>query len=228
MIARLRTWLFMLVFYTGSVPFVLATPLTALLGPRVLLGNVRGWALFHRWAARLILGIRSAFVGGIPDRPVFFAAKHHAMYETLELILQLGNPAVVIKQELARIPLWGWAVQRYGAIVVDRDGSGAALRQMMRLAKAYQAAGRSVLIFPEGTRVPQGATPPLKSGFAGLYRVLDMPVVPIACDSGRHWPKKGPARPGAVHFRIGAPISAGLTREEIETRVHAEINLFEG
>ena len=56
-------------------------------------------------------------------------------------------------QELAQMPLWAWAARRYGVIVVDRDGSATMLRQTMREAKAALDQGRSVLIFPEGTRV---------------------------------------------------------------------------
>lgn len=227
MIAWMRTRLFELIFYVGSVPIVLATPLTALVGHRWLVANTHVWALYHRFLARLILGIRSHYIGGPSDTPVFYAAKHNAMYETLELAVALGNPVVVLKREVAAIPVWGWAVQQYGAIVVDREASSKALRQMMREAKVALAEGRSVLIYPEGTRVPAGTTPPLKSGFAGLYRVLGLPVVPIAIDSGRLWPRNGPKRPGVVTFRFGEPIPPGLPREDIEARVHAAINALE-
>ena len=83
------------------------------------------------------------------------------------------------------------------------------------------------MIFPEGTRVPVGETPPLGSGFAGLYRALGLPVVPIAMDSGRLWGRGVIHRSGVVTFKIGETIPAGLKREEIEARVHAAINLFE-
>lgn len=224
MIAWTRSLLFALIFYPLSVPFVLATPFTAALGRRALLANVHGWALFHRWSARLLLGIRSRYEGEMPDGPVLYAAKHHSNFEALELILKLNDPVAVMKQELAQIPLWAWAARRYGVIVVDRDGSAAMLRQMMREAKAALDQGRSVLIFPEGTRVKQGEAPPLKSGFAGLYRVLGLPVVPIALDSGKVWPRKGPKRAGVVTFRFGAPLPPRLPREEIEERTHKAIN----
>lgn len=224
--AWLRTWLFALVFYGGSVPFVLATPITAAIGHRALVANVHGWVRFHRLAIGLILNIRSRFEGDLPTGAALYAAKHHAMYETLELMLVLDDPVIVIKQELARIPIWGWAIRRYGAIVVDREGSAAMLRRMMTEAKAALAAGRSVLIFPEGTRVAQGEAPPLRSGFAGLYRALGLPVVPIAHDSGAVWPKKGPKRAGVVTFRISPAIPPKLPRDEIEARTYAEINLL--
>jgi 1-acyl-sn-glycerol-3-phosphate acyltransferase len=149
------------------------------------------------------------------------------MYETLELSLYLQDPVAVLKRELADIPVWGWGAQRYGAIVADREGSAGALRQLMRQAKAAVAGGRSVLIFPEGTRVAPGEQPPLKSGFAGLYRALGLPVVPIACNSGVVWPKNGAKRAGVVTFIIGAPIPPKLPRAEIEALTHAAINLLD-
>ena len=227
MIARLRTTAFQLVFYLGSVPLVLATLVTVWFGHRALIANVHLWSRFHRWCARWLLGIVSRYEGGVSLEPTFYAAKHHAMFETLELCLMLGNPVFVIKAELSRIPVWGWAIQQYGAIVVDRDASSSALRQMMREARVALDAGRSVIIFPEGTRVGAGEKPPLKSGFAGLYRVLGLGVVPIAINSGDVWPKHGPKRPGIVTFRFGERIPPKLPRDEIEARVHAAINALD-
>ena len=98
----------------------------------------------------------------------------------------------------------------------------------MRAAEAAIAEGRPIIIFPEGTRVPPGETPPLQPGFAGLYRALKLPVVPVAVDSGRLAPRNSfVKRPGIVTFRFGAAIPPGLKRDEIEARVHAAINALE-
>lgn len=221
---RLREWLFRLVFYIGSALIVLPVPLVALFGQRAMIPYAHGWSRFHRWAARAILGVRTRLEGEMPAGPVLFAAKHEAMYETVELSFLLHGPAVVIKRELARIPFWGHAISVYGAIPVDREASAQALRRMIKDAGVAKAAGRSVIVYPEGTRVPHGERPPLRSGFAGLYRALDYPVVPIALDSGRFVPRGGRARPGVVTIRIGEPIPPGLPRKTVEARVHEAIN----
>jgi len=132
-----------------------------------------------------------------------------------------------MKQELADIPVWGWAARRYGVIVVDREASAGALRRMLREAKVALDAGRSIVIFPEGTRVAPGEQPPLKAGFAGLYQMLKLPVVPVALDSGTVWPRRGPKRPGVVTIRFGEAIPPGLPRKEAEALVHAAINALE-
>ena len=227
MIAWARTILFTIIFYSASVVIVLLVPLSALFGRRALIDHAQGWAWFHRWATRALLGIETRTQGTPLAEPALYAAKHQAMFETLELALMLGAPVPVMKAELARIPIWGWAARRYGVIVVDRAGSGQAMRQMMREARAALDEGRSIVIFPEGTRVRPGEQPPLRAGFAGLYRSLGVPVVPVALDSGRLLPRKGPKRAGTVTFRFGAPVPPGLPRAEAERLVHAEINALE-
>ncbi|MGN6269115.1 MAG: lysophospholipid acyltransferase family protein [Sphingomonas sp.] len=227
MIAWVRTILFMAVFYGLSALIVLLVPIPALAGRHALAGYAMAWARFHRWATRMLLGIRTRVEGKPSATPALYAAKHQAMFETLELALMLDAPAVVMKAELARIPIWGWAARRYGVIVIDRAGSAATMRQMMREARAALDAGRSIVLFPEGTRVRPGEQPPLRAGFAGLYRALGVPVVPVALDSGKVWPRKGPKRAGTITFRFGAPVPPGLPRAEAEARVHAEINALE-
>ena len=219
-----RTILFRAAFYLLSVPIVLTTPIAALFGQRVLIAHADRWSRLHRVLMRVILGITPQVEGEVPRGQYLFVAKHEAMYETLELQLLLGSPAMVLKRELMRIPLWGWAAVKYGALVVDREASAKALRAMMREGAAVRVTGRSVIVYAEGTRVPHGASPPLRSGFAGLYKALDLPVVPIALDSGRLLPKRGAKRPGVVTIRVGAPIPPGLPRREAEARVHAGIN----
>jgi len=159
---------------------------------------------------------------------VIVAAKHQSMFETVELVLILHEPVIVLKQELADIPLWGKLATGYGAIAVQREGSASALRTMLRAAKSAVAAGRLILIFPEGTRVAPGEQPPLKSGFSGLYKQLGLPVTPVAIDSGRLWARNGfLKRPGIVTFRFGETIPPGLSRVEAEARVHAAINVLD-
>ncbi|SEM94423.1 1-acyl-sn-glycerol-3-phosphate acyltransferase [Sphingomonas gellani] len=222
-----RTVLFTVVFYGLSVPVVAIAPASALFGQRSAIAYAHGWARLHRWATRAILGIHVRVEGQVPPTQTLFAAKHQAMFETLELQLLLGGPAMVLKRQLMRIPLWGWAARLYGAIAVDREASAKALRGMVREAEAAKATGRSVIVYPEGTRVAPGQTPPLRSGFAGLYRALSLPTVPIALDTGRLLPRHGARRPGVVTIRLGEPIPPGLPRREIEARVHAEINALE-
>ena len=226
--AFVRSILFVLVFYPGTVIAVLSAFPLVPLGERVLLGHAMIWAKFHRACCRYILGIRPRIEGHVPSGPILFAGKHQSMFETLDLLVVVDNPATVLKRELADLPLFGQVAKRAGVIPVDRSGSATALRRMMRAAIAARDRGRPIMIFPEGTRVAPGEHPPLQPGFAGLYKQLRIPVVPIAIDSGRLWPRNSfIKRPGIITMRFGEPIPPGLPREEIEARVHAAINALE-
>ena len=223
-----RSLAFRTAFYLGSIFFVVAAPAYAAAGRGPIIRHVRRWAAYHDWCARVLMGVRYRVEGALPQGPVLIAIKHESMYETIQALLIFDRPATVMKKELLKIPVWGHASLLYGNIVVDRDAGAAALRSMLAEAKQLIAEGRPIVIFPEGTRVPHGEAPELKSGIAGLYRMLKLPVVPVACDSGRFLPKRGPRRPGMVTFRVGETIPPGLPREELEARVHKAINALNG
>lgn len=223
----LRSLLFALIFYPGTLAFVLAGLMASVVGQRQTEAVVLAWSRSHYWLSRHLLGVHSRIEGAVPPGPHLLAVKHQSMFETLEMV-RIGNcPVLVMKRELAAVPLFGWLTRCYGNIPVDRRAGPSALREMLKAAAAVAATGRSVVIFPEGTRVAVGETPPLQPGFAGLYRALRLPVVPIALDSGRLWGKGLIKRPGTVTFRVGETIPPGLDRDEIETRVHAAINALE-
>jgi len=223
----LRSIVFSIVFYIGSLFAVLSAFPVSLAGSAALRRHAIGWSLFHRWCARYLLGIRIRIEGSWPPGPILYAVKHQAMFETLELLAMLDGPVPVMKRELADIPLWGPVAQRYGVIPVDRSGSASALRQMLRRAREVVAQGLPIVIFPEGTRVAPGTRLPLQPGFAGLYQTLRLPVIPVALDSGVVWPRGFVKRAGVITFRFGELIPPGLPRPEIEARVFAAINALE-
>jgi 1-acyl-sn-glycerol-3-phosphate acyltransferase len=223
-----RSLLFTFVFYAVTLLAVVIALLSVLWGPRGVRGMARWWANWHAWCARNILGIRTRVEGPLPRGPLLVAGKHQSMYETMELVRLLNWPGIIMKQELARIPVWGRLAGIYGLIAIDRAGGATALRAMVRDSRQCASEGRPVVIFPEGTRVLPGESPPLQPGFAGLYRALDLPVIPLALDSGRVWPRRSfVKRPGVVTMRFGDAIPAGLPRREAEARVHAGINALE-
>jgi len=226
-VTLLRSLLFILVFYLGSVPVVLAAAASALFGQRAIIVMSRVWAQYHYVCVRWLLGIRVVVEGEFPTSGAIIAMKHESMLETVETLRLIERPAVVFKAELLRIPVWGWVAQRHGVIPVAREAGAAALRAMLTAARAAIAAARPIVIFPEGTRVPPGIAPPLRPGIAGLYKTLGLPIVPVAIDSGRLWPRRGFLRhSGIVTMRIGEAIPPGLKREEIEARIHAAINVL--
>jgi 1-acyl-sn-glycerol-3-phosphate acyltransferase len=224
--ALLRSLLFVLLFYPGTLVYVLGVIIFSPLGDRTVQAIVHGWSDYHHWLVRNLLGIRWRIEGEVPAGAYLIAFKHEAMVETVEALRFAKKPVVVMKRELTTMPLFGWVTRRYGVIGVDREAGARALRNMLAEGRKAVEQGRPVAIFPEGTRVAHGQSPPLRPGFAGLYRALGLPVVPVAHDSGRLWGKGLVKRPGVIHVRVGEVIPAGLKRDDVEARVHAAINML--
>lgn len=222
--ALIRSLLFALLFYPGTLVYVLGVILFSPLGDRPVQAIVHGWSDYHHLLVRYVLGIRMTIDGRIPDGAFLIAFKHEAMVETIEALRIARTPVVVMKRELTTIPLFGWVTRRYGVIGVDREAGARALRVMLAEGKKAIEQQRPVVIFPEGTRVSHGERPELRPGFAGLYRALGLPVVPIAHDSGKLWGKGLVKNPGTIHFKVGETIPAGLKRDEVEARVREAIN----
>lgn len=221
--AVLRNLAYYAVFYTGSVLVTLAAFLTSRLDPRIFRACVHAWSGLQRWSVEHLLGSSVIIEGGPLDQPAIYAIKHESFFEAIDAPTLFRLPVVLAKAELFRIPGWGRAALTYGLIPVDRDAGAKALMAMMRSAKAAAAAGRPLVIFPEGTRVPHGERRALQSGFAGLYKALGLPVVPVAVDSGPSY--RGlikPRRP--ITYRFGTPIPPGLPRAEAEALVLDAIN----
>ncbi len=227
MIAIIRSLLYAAIFYPATVLWVLAGLVATLIGRQPTLAVVLSWVDLHHWLAKNVLSIRLRVEGEIPAGVHLIAVKHQSMFETLEMVRLSRLPIIVMKKELADIPLFGFMTRQYGVIPVERSAGAKALRALVTAGEEAAATGRPVIIYPEGTRVRPGEMPPLKSGFAALYRALGLPVVPVAVDSGRLWGRGFVKRPGIVTFKVGETIPAGLPRREIEARVHAAINALD-
>lgn len=219
----LRSLVFYPAFYGGTVFYVSAALLAGWLQPRQLPRISNRWANYHRRCARYILGIHLRIEGEVPQGAVMVALKHESQFEAIDLPVMLPYPVVFAKAALLALPGWGRVASGYGVVAVERDQGARALRKMVADARRLTATQRGIAIFPEGTRTPHGVRAPLQAGFAGLYKLIGLPVVPVAVNSGplyhRRW-----KRPGTITLRFGKTIPVGLPREEIEVRVLAAIN----
>lgn len=225
MLTALRSLAFMLVFYSGSLLLVLSALAVSWIAPAAVTDVATAWGWFHRLSARWLLGQKVRVEGELPHGPYLYIVKHESMFETIDMLCLFDKPAIVAKRELFDIPLWGRIASRYGLIPVERSAGASAMRVIRAAARAATDAGRPLCLFPEGTRVPHGEAPPLRAGFAGLYALLRLPVVPIAVDSGRVSPRgKFMKRPGTITYKVGEIVPPGLDRREAEARVHAAIN----
>src|SRR5690242_3875486 len=155
----IRSTVFLFWFVLVTVAIYIAV-LPALLLPRtVMVRASRLWSQAVFFGLRWICGLRYEVRGQIPKGGVLIASKHMSMWDTMGLYLTVWDPAAVLKRELLRLPFYGWYIAKAGIIPIDRGGGATALRRMMAAAKTALAAGRPILIFPEGTRRKPGAPP---------------------------------------------------------------------
>jgi 1-acyl-sn-glycerol-3-phosphate acyltransferase len=212
----LRSLLFNVGWYAGSIVIALCGAPILLLQRRAVVAWARLWIVFVLWWLRVTCGLTHRVTGlaNLPTGPAIIASKHQSSWETLAVTLLFDDIAIVLKRELLFIPIVGWAMARAGNIAVARGEGASALRGLMKQARASIAARRSVVIFPEGTRVAVGDEKPYQVGTAALYRQLGLPVVPVALNSGVFWGRrKWVKRPGVITLEILPPIAPGLGRE---------------
>lgn len=213
----LRSLLFQAVFYAWTTIVAIYSLVPMALNRRAHIFAMNAfWARSLNWLLRAICGIHVRIEGRehIPAGPALVAAKHQSLWDTAIIFDLFGTPAVVMKMELLRIPIYGWLTRIQGMIAVDRDGGASALKQMLKDARAARDAGRKIVIFPQGTRTRPGEAAEYQSGVAALYRDLKLPVLPVALNSGRFWPKKGLLRPpGTLILRFLPVIPPGLERD---------------
>lgn len=212
----LRSLAFNVGWYLGSTVLAIAGMPLLLAPRRWVVAWARLWITFVLWWLRVTVGLTHRVVGleNLPKGPVIIACKHQSSWETLAFTLLFDDVAIVLKRELLFIPVVGWAMARAGNVAVARGDGAAALRGMVKQARAVIADGRSIVIFPEGTRVAPGDQRPYQVGTAALYRQLGVPVVPMALNSGLFWGRrKWVKRPGTLTLEILPPIAPGLRRE---------------
>ncbi len=223
----LRSALFNLLFYAlTAVTAVVITPYL-LLPRRYLMPAFRVYAGMILALARLVCGIRLV-VTGLEYLPkggaALIAAKHQSAFDTLVWLTLVPDCCYVLKRELLWLPLWGQLARKGEMIAVDRSAGAKALRGLLQGAHKAVADGRQIVIFPEGTRVALGEEVPYQPGVAGLALALKLPLVPVATDSGRCWPRRSFIKqPGVITVAVLPPLPAGLTRQTLLPALQAVI-----
>jgi|TARA_X000000950_G_scaffold159171_1_gene194976 1-acyl-sn-glycerol-3-phosphate acyltransferase len=220
----LRSWIFNILFYgvTAGLAFLVV--------PTLLLpaAAIRAVARFWGWLTVQLLHIVGASHRVSGDQhlgdQVIYAAKHQSAWETIVLSLLLHTPVVVLKRELLMLPLLGMYFQKAGCVAVDRSAGMRALRKLREDAVAARDSGRSLLIFPQGTRVAPGMEHKYEIGVFALYEATGLPVVPIALNSGQVWGRNSwLKRSGRIEVEFLPPIAPGLSRRDFMAALESAI-----
>lgn len=169
-------------------------------------------AMIQRW----ILGLKTKIIGleNLPAGNRFIiAAKHQSAAETLLIPFTRAwhYPVIILKKELIYLPFWGMYPLRMGLVAINRKAGTKALSEMIAGCKRALDQGRSIAIFPQGTRVKPGVSIPYKGGIAKIYRDLNVPIVPLALNTGVFWGKNAFfKKSGTVTYEFLPAIPAGL------------------
>lgn len=217
-------WLYGWMFVMGVIF------LPSLLLPRaVIIFGIRTYARLVVFGLRWICGITVEFRGRehIPGGPILLAGKHQAMLDVFVPFLLVRDPVIVMKRELLWYPVLGWYALKSRQLWIDRSGGAKTMRRMLKIAReeVRAGAGRQMLIYPEGTRTEPGEPPQYKpAGVRGFYKTLDVPLVPLATNSGLCWPAHGlTRRPGRVVYEALPAIEPGLESKAIMERLEREL-----
>ena len=186
------------------------------------------------WAMGIVLVLKKLckidyeFVGleKLPQEACIVACKHQSMWETIVMHLVFRHPVYAFKKELLKVPFYGWYLRVMSGITVDRDGGMSALKDLIKQTKKYLAKNQSIILFPQGTRVPVAAPSsqyPYQAGVTALYLACGVKVVPAALNAGKFWPKKGVKKSGKIILEFLDPIDPGLSKQEFNAKLEEAI-----
>lgn len=198
---------------------IIFTPLLLFI-PRYVQYVGKPWAEGSLFLLRYIAGIKLDIKGRefIPILPSIIASKHQSALDILVMLSHFPRPAFVLKKELLSLPYYGLYLRRMGMIAIDRKRGVQAIKRMLKHALQRVKEGRFIIIFPEGTRINPGERSTYNPGVAILYEKLNIPVVPVAVNTGKHWQKSAYLKtPGTVTIQFLAPIQPGIKRDEFLT-----------
>ncbi len=221
----LRSVLFNLLFYPGSILYA-AVMMPCLLTRRSTHWGIHRWTYLNLWLMRVILRLdyRVTLKAKLPAETSIFASKHQSAWETIALWVLVPNPVFVMKRELYMIPFVGWWIWRAGNIGLNRKAGMGAVKQLLREAKERTEEGYNIIIFPEGTRTKMGETTAYLPGVTALYKNLGVPVVPIALNSGKFWPRNSIwKKSGVIDVVMLEAIPAGGNSKEFVTLLQSAI-----
>ncbi|KRA98182.1 hypothetical protein ASD83_14150 [Devosia sp. Root685] len=227
-IAAIRTAVFYLLFIGQTALVAIIIGIVALFAGRTRFT----WALAQYWCwsnvqlLRIIAGVRTEVTGmeNIPQGGCIIASKHQSDWDVFAIFPHTGRPAYIVKKELMNIPFFGWAARSLDCIEIDRKKGSEAIPAMMLEARAALDRGCRIVIFPEGTRKAALAPPDYRQGIVRMYTELNVPVVPVALNSGLFWGRNSLIIwPGLARGRFLPAIEPGLSPEAFAERLSSAI-----
>ena len=223
----MRSWAFNIAYWVLSIGYTLAAVIAALAPGRAATGwIIRRYVKRMVQAMRLLAGIRIQYRGEdrLPSGAFILAAKHQSWGDGFSVYDRFQDLAFVTGDHLEKFPLMATVLRKLGAIVVNNCGGREAREALQQRASDAHAAGRKILIYPEGNLAKVGEKFRYRSGVWHMYRDFDMPVVPVATNLGLFWPQEAFGKhPGTATLEFLDPIPTGLPKDEVLARLEAAV-----
>ncbi len=223
----LRSYLFLVWLY-GWMAICGMLYIPTILFPRVVTQHALAlYAQIVRVGLKLICGIETEIRGreNMVPGPAIYAGKHHCMLDVFIPFIIVRDSCHILKRELMWTPFLGWYALSTGMIPIDREGTSKTLKAIIAAGKRRAAQGRTIVIFPEGTRrAPDD--PPLyqPAGISALNKALNVAIIPVATNAGLCWPAKGVRRlPGKIVYEVLPAIPPGLDRKALMARLESDL-----
>lgn len=218
MLDKIRSIIFNIIYYGTTVALCFLYIPTVLLPHGLYIKALTAYFRYVSFLEKHIMGLNYQVIGAehLPTKGAYIVASNHqSAYETLKIYLLLKNPAVILKKELFSIPIWGWLAKKAGHIGIDRTNRQTAVQSINDGAQRIKKEERPIFIFPQGTRVEIGSTKPYKKGVAHMAETNNLPIIPLAMNSGLFWGRNAFwKKSGTVTFKFLPAIPAGTPAEQ--------------
>jgi 1-acyl-sn-glycerol-3-phosphate acyltransferase len=229
-VQALRTAVFHVLFMGQTIILAVVVGIIAMIWRR---RTAASWALATYWRnsnvafLRWTVGVKTEVTGAenIPPGPCIIAAKHQSDWDIFAILPHTDEqPAYIAKKELIDIPFFGQAAKSINTIPIDRKLGAEAIPAMLKAAEEALSRGCRIVIYPEGTRKKPLADPDYRQGVTRMYTALNVPVVPVALNSGLYWGKlSATIWPGTARAKFLPAILPGLSADEFSARLKATI-----
>ena len=209
---RIRSLIYFSLFVANTIVFGLLLSILGWVIPGSWSNTIaNSWAALNSWLLKVTCALSYRISGSenLPESAAIIMSKHQSTWETIALRhIVGGKQAWILKRELLRIPIFGWALASMSSIAIDRKAGRKAIIQIIKKGTTLLNSGHRVMIFPEGTRTAPGKRGRYGMGGAILAEKSGFPVIPIAHNAGYFWRRRDINKyPGIIDVIIGEPIS---------------------
>ena len=229
----IRNYLFLFFFFLGIVVISILFLPSLILPSKVVLFGGKIMGHWSKFCLNIFLSTK-VFIKGreniITGEKFFIASSHQSMFETFYLQTIFNSPIFILKNELLKIPVFGWYLKKIGSIAVNRNKvTKDNLGLIERIKISVKNSDRPLIIFPQATRVLPNEKVPFKKGVGRIYNEIKIKCQPVAINSGEVWPKKGNLKSNrTITISILKAVDTGMQPDDftskIEELIYSELN----